>query len=49
MIVRNDLHGLLNQLVALVLQLLPVSEFSGIDTATEVVVLWWGGWRPVMC
>lgn len=39
MVVRNDLHGLLNQLVSLVLQLLSVSVLSGINTATEVVVL----------
>lgn len=41
------LDGLLDQLVALILQSLFVAIFPGIDTTTKVVVLrWWGG-RPV--
>lgn len=45
MVVRDDLDGLLNQLVALILELLPVSVLASIDTATEVVVLWRWRWR----
>lgn len=46
MVVRNRLHRLLDQLVTLVLQTLPVSVFSGVDTATMVVVLRSRRWRP---
>jgi len=45
MVVRNDFHRLLNQLVALVFETFLVSELSSIDTATEVVVLRRRGWR----
>jgi hypothetical protein len=32
--------------VAFIFKTLAVSEFSGIDTATEIVVLRCRGWRP---
>jgi hypothetical protein len=48
MVVRDDLHGLLNQLVTLVFKTLSVSELSSIDTATKVVVLWGWGWRSAI-
>lgn len=42
-VVRNSLHRLLNQLVALVFESLSISVFSRVDTSAMVVVL--GGWR----
>jgi hypothetical protein len=49
MVVRNDFHSLLNQLVTLVFEALLVSELPGIDTATEVVVLRRRRWRSMKC
>jgi hypothetical protein len=39
MVVRNGLHGLLNELVALIFESLSVSGFSCVDTSAVVVVL----------
>jgi hypothetical protein len=39
MIVRDNFHGLLDELMALVFEALPVTVFSGIYTSSEVVVL----------
>ena len=39
MIVRDDLDGLFNELMTLILQTLAVPMFSRVDTTTEVVVL----------
>lgn len=39
MIVRDRLHRLLDELVALILELLAVTVFAGVDTTTMVVVL----------
>ena len=47
MIVRNDLHSLLNLFVAFVLKTLAVTILSSIDTATKVVVLRWRRRRSV--
>jgi hypothetical protein len=47
MIVRDDLHGLFNLLVALVLKTLAVAVFTCVDTATKVIILWRRGWRSV--
>lgn len=44
-VVRDDLYGLLDQLVAFILQLLSVSVLASVDTATKIVVLWRWGWR----
>jgi hypothetical protein len=49
MVVRNDFHRLLNQLVTLVFEALLVSELPGIDTATEVVILRRRGWGSIKC
>lgn len=40
MIARDDLHRLLNELVSLIFELLPVAVLARIHTTTEVVVLW---------
>ena len=49
MVVRNGLHGLLDQLVALILETLAVTVLAGVNTSTEVVVLrWWRG-RSKFC
>ena len=48
MIVRNDLHRLLNLLVAFIFKSLSVAIFAGVDTSTEVIVLRRGGWRPML-
>lgn len=45
MIVRDGLHRLFDELVALILEALPVSVFPGVDTATVVVVLGRRRWR----
>jgi hypothetical protein len=47
MVIRNDFHSLLDQLVTLVFELFLVAELPGIDTATEVVVLRRRRWRPI--
>jgi hypothetical protein len=39
MIVRDGLHGLLDELVPFILEALAVSVFSSVDTATVVIVL----------
>jgi hypothetical protein len=39
MVVRNGLHGLLDQLVTLILESLAVAVFTSVYTSTEVVVL----------
>jgi hypothetical protein len=38
-VVRKRLHGLLDKLVALILEALAVAKLARVDTATEVVVL----------
>jgi hypothetical protein len=38
-IVRDNFHGLLDELMALVFEALPITVFSGIYTSSEVVVL----------
>jgi len=43
MIVRNDLHSLLDEFMALIFETLAVAELAGVNTSTEVVVL--RGWR----
>lgn len=40
MIAGDDLHRLLDKLMALIFKLLPVAVLAGVHTATEVVVLW---------
>lgn len=39
MVVGDDFHRLLDELVALILKLLAVTVFASVDTTTEVVVL----------
>ena len=39
MVAWNDLHGLLDELVAFIFQLLPIAVLAGVHTATEIVVL----------
>lgn len=48
MIVRDNFHRLLNELVSLIFQSLAIAVFSRVDTTTEVVVLWWWGGRSVV-
>jgi hypothetical protein len=46
-VVRKRLHGLLDKLVALILEAFAVAELARVDTATEVVVLRRRGRRSV--
>lgn len=46
-IVRNDFHGLLDEFVPFILKPLTVAVLSGVDTATNVIILWGGRWRTV--
>lgn len=48
MVARDDLHGLLDELVALVFELFAVAILAGVHTATEVVVLRRRRWRSVL-
>jgi hypothetical protein len=46
-VVRDGLHGLLDQLVTLIFKSLAVTVFAGVHTSTKVVVLGWGRGRSV--
>lgn len=48
MIVRNYLHGLFDLFMTLVFETLTIAIFTSIDTFTGVIILRWGGWRPVV-
>ena len=48
MVVWDDLHGLFDLLVAFILQTLTIPILAGIDTSTEVVVLWRRRWGSGM-
>jgi hypothetical protein len=47
MIVRDNLHGILDELMALVFEALPITVFSGIYTSSEVIVLGRRRRRPI--
>lgn len=48
MVIRYNLHGLFNLLMALILKALAVAILASIDTATKVVILRGWRWGPKM-